>query len=246
MFAISQTIATARAFGVDVRLPDPVAFLPNLKLLLQRSVPGQPAESALLDGDQNLATRIATAFHRLHASGIDLGRRHDLGKELAPLPGRVEDIRDGDSSLLPLALECLGAIETTTLAADWPWRWRPVHRDAYHDQVLIDDGRLAILDLDDAAMSEPAIDIANFVAHLHLLGIQRHDDSRALADVIDAFLNQSLRLDPDLDPNLLRFLQAVTLLRLAGIHISRRNGSQVAAGLLDECASMLAIAGTVA
>jgi Ser/Thr protein kinase RdoA (MazF antagonist) len=245
VFAVTRAITDARAFGADVQLPEPVAFLPSLKAIVQRSVPGQPAESALLDGDQGLAiriaTRVATALHRLHTSGIDLGRRHDMDKELAPLPGRVEDIRDGDPSLLPLALECLGAIETATLVADWPWRWQPIHRDIYHDQVLVDGDGLAILDLDDAAMSEPAIDIANFAAHLRLLGIQRHGAPNALAEVIDAFLDQSLKLDPDLDRTLLDFLQATTLLRLAGIHISRRNGIRVATLLLDECASLLSL-----
>lgn len=245
VFEITRTIAAARAFGPDVRLPDPIAYLADLKLLVQRSVPGQPIESALLGADRGwatgIATRMATAFHRLHTSGLDLGRRHDLDKELAPLPKRVEDIRDGDPSLVPLALENLGAIETATLVADWPWRWRPTHRDAYHDQVLIDDGDLAILDLDDAAMSEPAIDIANILAHLHLLGIQRHDDPAALADVVDAFLGQSLALDPDLDRALLDLLTAATLLRLAGIHISRPEGRRIATRLLTDCARLLAI-----
>jgi Ser/Thr protein kinase RdoA (MazF antagonist) len=241
VFAIARAIVAARAFGPDVRLPEPVAFLPELKLLVQRSVPGQPAESALLANDASLATRIATAFHRLHASGIDLERRHDLAKELAPLPGRVEDIRDGDPSLLPLALAALAAIETATCATDWLWRWRPVHRDAYHDQVLVDGDRLAILDLDDAAMSEPAVDVANVVAHLQLLGIQRHDDPAALAPAIDAFLGRSLALDPELDRSLLGLLRAATLLRLAGIHIGRANGPRVASLLLAESTSLLAI-----
>lgn len=241
VFGIARMIVDARAFGADVRLPEPIAYRPDLKLLVQRSVLGQPATSALLARHRELATRIATAFHRLHTSGIDLGRHHDLDKELAPLSGRVENIRDGDPALLPLALECLAAIETATLVADWQWRWRPIHRDAYHDQVLVDDGRLAILDLDDAAMSEPAIDIANIVAHMQLLGIQRHDCATALGGVIDAFLNRSLALDPDLDPALLDLLRAATLLRLAGIHIGRHNGIRVATLLLEECASLLTI-----
>ncbi|MDQ3539643.1 MAG: hypothetical protein M3440_03050, partial [Chloroflexota bacterium] len=117
-----------QAFGADVRLLEPVAYRPELKLLVQRSVPGRPSESALPDGNQDLATGVTTAFHRLHTSEIDLGRRHDLCKELSPLPLRVEDIRDGDPFLLPLALECPEAIETATLVGDWTWRWRANRR----------------------------------------------------------------------------------------------------------------------
>jgi len=241
VFATSQIVADARAFGADVQVPEPIAFLPHLKLLVQRSVPGQPAESALLDGDQDLARRIATALYRMHASGVDLGRRHDLDEELAPLRERVEEISNGDPKLSPLASACLTKIHARARETAWRWRWQPIHRDVYHDQVLVDGGRLAILDLDDAAMSEPAIDIANFVAHLQLLGIQRQDSPTALAEVIDAFLTQSLRLDPELDRALLGLLQAATLLRLAGIHIFRHNGKRVAGLLLNDCASMLGV-----
>lgn len=244
VFGIAQTIANARAFGAGVSVPEPIAFLPHLKLLVQRSVPGQPVESDLLVGDRELATRIATAFHRLHACGIDLGRRHDLSAELAPLARRVDDIRAIDPALFLTASRCLTAIATMARAkeTDSSWRWRPIHRDAYHDQVLIDDGRLAILDLDDAAMSEPAVDIANIAAHLQLLGIQRHGNSTALVGVIEAFLRQSLHLDPGLDPTLLDVLRAATLLRLAGVHISRHDGIRVATLLLGECVRTLSAA----
>jgi len=239
VFATARTITVAQAFGDDVHVPEPVAFLPDLKLLVQRAVPGEPVALALLDGDEILAARIATAFHELHTSGIALGRRHGLAKELAPLPGGIRDIRERDPSLVPLAVACLARIYRTVLGADWTWRWQPVHRDAYHDQILVDGGQLAILDLDDAAMSEPAIDVANIVAHLQLLGIQRHDQVAALAPAIDAFLDRSLKLDPQLDRPLLDLLQAATLLRLAGIHIGRHDGVRVATLLLSECARLL-------
>lgn len=234
-------IADAQAFGPDVQVPEPIAYKLELKLVVQGSVPGQPAETALLAGNRDLAVRIATALHCLHASGLDLGRRHDMEKELSALPGRVEGVGAVEPGLLPLASELLKAVRLRIQEMEGAWRWRPIHRDAYHEQVLVDGKRLSILDLDDAAMSEPAIDIANFVAHLQLLGIQRHEDPAALAGVMDAFIAQSLRLDPELDPALVNVLEAATLLRLAGIHISCSNGIRVATLLLNECASMLAV-----
>ncbi len=241
VFATAQMIANAQAFGPDVQVPEPITYKPELKLVVQGSVPGQPIETALLAGNRDLAVRIATAFHCLHASGLDLGRRHDLEKELSALPGRVEDVGAIEPGLLPLASELLTAVRHRVQEREESWRWRPIHRDAYHEQVLVDGNRLSILDLDDAAMSEPAIDIANFVAHLQLLGIQRHENPAALASVMDAFMAQSLHLDPELDHALLDVLQVATLLRLAGIHISRSNGIRVATLLLNESASMLSV-----
>jgi Ser/Thr protein kinase RdoA (MazF antagonist) len=99
--------------------------------------------------------------------------------------------------------------------------------------VLCDGDRLAILDLDDAAMSEPLVDVANFRAHLMLLGAQRRGDVAALADVSGAFVDRSLQFDPAFDERLLAFLTATTLLRLSGIHVSRKNGPAVARLLIE-------------
>lgn len=231
VYRIAQRICSARAFGPDVALPEPVAYLADLKLLIQRTVAGEPVERALRGGETRLAVRIADALHRFHDSGLDLGRTHDLAKELSPLEMRTEAVVAHCPDLDELAWPLHERIEALE---NWPYRWRncPVHRDFYHDQVLIDEERLAVLDLDDAAMSEPAIDIANFAAHLRLLGFQHPGDSAALARVEAAFVERAVALDPDLDPGLLQFLNAATMLRLAGIHVARANGRDLARRLL--------------
>jgi Ser/Thr protein kinase RdoA (MazF antagonist) len=103
----------------------------------------------------------------------------------------------------------------------WPWRWRPIHRDFYHDQVLAGEHGISILDFDDAAMSEPALDVANFLAHLRLLALEEREATEDVARVAAAFSASYRELDADLDPALVRFLEGATLLRLAGIHLQR-------------------------
>lgn len=121
------------------------------------------------------------------------------------------------------------------------WRFQPVHRDFYHDQVLIHGDRLAVLDLDDAAMSEPAVDVANFVAHLMLLSVQHDRGCEGLQPAIDAFLARSHALDPGLDRELVTFLTATSLVRLAGIHVNRRQGQRMARELLLAAAARLMV-----
>ena len=43
---------------------------------------------------------------------------------------------------------------------------RPIHGDFYPQQVLLTDGRVAILDLDEAVRGDPAADLGLFIAHL--------------------------------------------------------------------------------
>src|SRR5690606_11452049 len=92
VYEITRLICGARAFGPDVSLPDPIAFVPELRLLLQRSVPGESIDDRLRAGDEALAVKIADAIHTLHASGLDLGREHGLDKELSPLGPRTEEL----------------------------------------------------------------------------------------------------------------------------------------------------------
>ena len=229
---ITRAICDARAFGPVVALPDPVAFLPDLRVLLQRAVPGEPITARLLAGDTALAERIARAIHAFHASGLDLGREHDLDKELSLLHGRVDDLRERFPALGEEATALHARLREMagTLHA---WRSLPVHRDFYDAQVLVDGERLSMLDLDDAAMSEPAVDIANFAAHLDLMALRHPGHESGVMAARGRFLERSRALDPALDERLLAFLMATTLLRLAGIHAPREDGERIAQGLLQ-------------
>lgn len=246
---IACAIASTESFGPNVALPEPVAYLPDLKLLVQRSVAGESIVPDLLDGNAFLAERIAGALHSFHTSGLRLDRSHDLAGELAALAMRVEQVEALNSDIGETANACLRCVQRAA-GIDRSWRCLPVHRDFYHDQVLTDGGHLAVLDLDDAAMSDPAVDVANFAAHLILLAAQHPAYAGNLASVRRSFTGHYRALDHDLDhedgrttpaggPALLRFLTATTLLRLAGIHVSRTNGEAVARALLTWCERLL-------
>lgn len=241
VYEITRTLTEARAFGSDVLLPKPVAFMPHLKLLVQPELPGEPVAPRLLTGDTALARQMAEALHALHRSGLDLGRRRALDDELDHLRDRVEQSAERAPELAAAARRCLDIVQTHR-PPDEVWRWHPCHRDCYHDQFLIGPAGLAVLDLDDAAMAEPALDVANVLAHLRLLGLQQRDDADALDDVATAFRDAACRLDPELNRELLRFLEAATLLRLAVIHLPRNRGNWLAARLLEEAQSLLVAA----
>jgi aminoglycoside phosphotransferase (APT) family kinase protein len=238
VYARLRAVAAATPCGPDVAIPEPIGYVAPLKLLVQRAVPGEPAHPSLLSGDEPLAVRIADALHALHSSSVVLERRHGLDDELAPLAGRVERVAESGSPLAGRARRCL---ELAQLRAERPrpWRWRPVHRDFYHDQVLVGGHGLSILDWDDAAMSEPAVDVANFLAHLRLLALQRTGGAAALADVSAAFAERYRQLDAKLDPELVRFLEGTTFLRLAEIHLPRGRGRWLAERLLEQSELLL-------
>ena len=232
-----QAIARARAFGPAVALPEPRGCLETLKTVVYGEVDGEPAGPALLAGDAQLGARIATAVHALHASDVELERCHSLADELAALRGRVEALAEGSPTLAAHARDTLALADVKAREIS-AWRRRPVHRDFYPDQVLVEGRRLAVLDLDDAAMSEPALDVANFLAHLRLLDLgQEH--SGAAATAASAFFERYVELDPALDLSLLRLLEGATLLRLACIHRPRERGERLAERLVEESEALI-------
>jgi Ser/Thr protein kinase RdoA (MazF antagonist) len=223
-----QAVSVAQAFGPEVALPEPVAHLVRLRLLLQREVGGRPAREGLLAGDRQLAVRIADGLHAFHTSTVRLERSHELEDELRALRGRVEEL----AARRERSRACLQRLERAA-TAPFEWRLRPVHRDLYHDQILVDGPRLAMLDFDDAAMSEPAVDVANVLAHLRLLALEEPLRREAVAASSAAFRDRYAKLDPLLDLELVRLLECATLLRLACIH------EQFARRLLRECERLL-------
>ena len=227
VYARLARVAAATREDPRVRVPEPVAYLPELQLLLLREVEGEAATPLLLAGDETLAEHIAEALFALHACRAQLGREHALPDELEPLAGRVERIAGARPALARAARHCLALAQQPPTAT---WRYRTVHRDFYDEQVLVSPAGIAFVDLDDSAESEPALDVANFLAHLRLLG--------APPAVGDCFWARYRALDPALDDRLVRFLQATTLLRLADIHLGR-NGEGPSRELLGAARDFL-------
>jgi aminoglycoside phosphotransferase (APT) family kinase protein len=200
-----------------VSLPAPLALVPSLNLVVQSEVDAAPVLPSLLEGDEETARLVADAAHALHRSGAALMRVHGLEDELRPLARRVERLAAADRTVAPQAERCF-ALSYRATAAVSQWRQLPVHRDLYPDQVRHDGSHVAFLDLDDAAMAEPALDIANFAAHLRLAALEHPGAGEPLAASRTAFVRRARDLDAGLDPELVRVLEGMTLLRLADIH----------------------------
>lgn len=217
------------------RVAPPIAWIPDLRLSLVGAVDGEGVEGRILAGDTALARRIVQALAALHGSGLSLDRHHGLADELAPLPDRVEALSRRAPQLARHAEACLQQVQQRLPSWDHRWRSRPIHRDCYHEQWLLGPDGLALLDFDDAKLGEPAVDVANVIAHLRFLALQQGRPVSSLDPVVDAFNEDALAADHDLPADLVCELEAATLLRLADIHQPRANGDAVATALLDLC-----------
>lgn len=160
----------------------PVAFRPDLQLILQGAVVGMSLE-LLLEGMRDPVTagdprgwegvvRSADALAALHTAGLSTDRERPIDAELK---------RFGKRAAQAALVDPEAGARLSELAAALPaWRdqlpgWGEeiglVHGDCKHSQCLVTPAAIAILDFDHCGMADPANDIGTYLATLRQLGI---------------------------------------------------------------------------
>jgi hypothetical protein len=165
-----------------VTIAEPIAWLPEYKLVLQAPIPGETSLEDLLrstishpgrDEQEKLNTYMRKASAGLaafHRSGADHGEHamlqvrfaeiHELAHRLAVVLPQLEQL------VLPLLerLEELAAFHPDGPAV-------PTHGTFNPEQVLIDGRRIGFIDFDDYCVAEPALDVGLFLAAIKDTGM---------------------------------------------------------------------------
>jgi thiamine kinase-like enzyme len=243
-------------------VPEPLGVIPDWNMGLQRQVPGIPATEVLpTDTGIPLAARIAALAHKLHHTPIPTTKTHTLADELRILHERLPLVADQyphlRSRLTTLLQNCdtLATSQQTQLCThapthprsnvpthprtNVPTHQRPytlIHRDFYPDQILVDNDRLWLVDLDLCCQGDPALDIGNFIAHMTEQSLRQMGESSAMTKqevalreaFIQVYTSSSKPGVKASDENYLRLtIEYYTVLSLARhIHISTRIASR--------------------
>jgi hypothetical protein len=173
----------------------PVAYLGDLGVVLQEEVAGRSLQQILLrDADASAVGQAARALAAFRRGGVDGLPRHRLDGEVAVLQragqvlgwacphlrGRVEAVVDA----------VVGGLDEAAL--------QPTHRELRTDHILLDGDRVAVVDLDSCAASDPVLDPARVLADLAGLPLRLgpSDDGRWEA-AAHAFAEEYLRSAPE-------------------------------------------------
>jgi hypothetical protein len=170
------------AAGDVVTIAEPLAYIPELKVLVQGPVPEQQTLEDLLKSALKAGTPEAleelNGFMRKTAAGLaafhQSGARHgetitldDLWPEIDKLIDRLAvPAPDLARSVMPL-LARLKALEVATPADPTV----PTHGTFSPEQVLIDRGRIGFIDFDDFCLVEPAMDVGLFRVAIKDIGM---------------------------------------------------------------------------
>ncbi len=228
----------------ELLVPRPVGYVPELKLLVTEFLEGIALAPALYAGaSREPARRMARAVAALHALDVPLARRWSPRKEARNTREWIVGLTGRGPGAPGRAAGLLESLERRVSELP-PGAETPVHRDFYADQVWDCDGRTAILDLDDARTGDPAVDVGNFLAHLALRPLQFPETTAGCALARPAFLEAYLeRLPAAAETGFrerVRFYEAASLLRLAGVYAARQRwAAELPVLLLDTCESVL-------
>jgi Ser/Thr protein kinase RdoA (MazF antagonist) len=204
---VAARVAALSAGPPEPRTPEVLHLDPARRMLVVSEVSGIPLRESILAGDVAACARAGRALAGWHRAW-----RHARPDGL--LPHTMEDeerILLSRAEAAPPPVSAAVRSVLPSLRGEWPCT-TVVHRDLYEEQVLLGE-RVGLIDLDDAALGPPELDIGNLIAHVELLERRRGADFRAAREaLLGAYGVDSL------DAALFDRCRRLALLRLACIH----------------------------
>lgn len=195
---VAERVAALAEGPREPRIPAVLHLDAGRRLVVLSDVEGIPLRVAVLERDEGACRAAGAAiavWHRAWERRRPDLRAHTVEHELAVLAGR------GESAV------------ATRLRRPWPCG-TVVHRDLYEEQILTGPA-IGLIDLDDAHLGPPELDVGNLLAHLALLCRRTGVDTRPAAS---EFLSGYALGGGVLDRERLAQCEELTRLRLARIH----------------------------
>lgn len=207
--SVAARIAALADGPTEPALPRVLASEPALHMVVLSEVHGRPLSGALLAGEAAECRRAGEAIGRWHAAWRgrtpDPLHPHRVERELELLERRADALSPG------LAADLRS--EAGNLAEPWDCP-AVVHRDLYEEQILLGE-RVGLIDLDDAALGPPELDVGNLLAHVELLSLH---SGRDLGGMCDELLAGYAGAGAPVDAELVDRCRRLARLRLACIH----------------------------
>lgn len=206
-----------------ITIAQPLAYIPAMQMFVQERAPGTTLEDSL--ATPNFSERVrasAAVIAKLHATRVQPPKTYTLADELAHLAEWSVDLATHKPDYA-LAIERQLAALNAWAETLPPVELTPAHRDFYYSQLLFADRRITLIDLDLFARADPAIDVANFAAHLRFLALDHFANGRALDLEIKSFVDEYARRQ-SVTPAFfarLAFYETATYFRLMHVVVQR-------------------------
>jgi len=213
-------------------LPQKLVNLTSPSILVLQAPPGTPFSSVVKTTDgPTMAARVARALSALHLSGAEFSTPRILNDEIALPRRQVKRLRRSGIMSEKRWIEILSKIDKQVTAADQ--RISPILNVHNLRYILCNDKHIGFADFRGLAISNPLIDVGNFLAQFALMGIE--DNAVAVAAAVaekfrDAYIDAGSIGEHEIPP-----FEALALLRLA-CHQLDADSDNATTKSLVECA----------
>ena len=221
---LAATIAALHRTSEQVplvpRIPRPLAYWPDLHMLVQPGVAGGELNARAFDSAEEPATRTrwlreaGACLAALHQyASIDVAQR-TLAEDIEELREYQAPMTLADPELAARFEQALALVEAGAGHEQAP----PVvsHGAFRTDQLMIQGADMVLIDLDTFCRASPARDVGNFLAYLRWKAIRRPEQQPMIAQAGEAFLAGYKADGSGLDTRQLARYQAASLLKIAG------------------------------
>ncbi len=198
-------------------------------------VPGRSLHSLI--GDRSFPVSCAEAgrlIRKLHSMAMNNLPGYTADDELDNLRKKVDIIANIFPEAGKAFADACSGISRGRIADGHPTG--VVHRDFYDKQTLHSPGRATLLDFDNMASSDPALDFGNFMAHVVLRSHQSPENELLIQNGSEAFVRGYGSVDEDFRERA-NWWKDAALLRLAALYSLRPRWRSIAKNLILEIKS---------
>ena len=203
-----------------ISIPRPIGIISIFNMWFQLKIDSVPLIDKLLYNDNKienckLISKVSDAITKLHKTTFLHNERvHSLSDELSILNTRLSQTMEENScwkNEIEKILDNCYKLSTLITSTN---NIRNIHRDFYHDQVIVDNNsRIYLVDLDLFCRGDPTLDIGNFSAHLEEYSLRISGDTKMFSHLSNIFISRFLEISENTSD--IFSVNAYTLLSLA-------------------------------
>lgn len=212
----------------ELSIPEPLAYVPELRLLLQERVRGPRAKQIFLTGDERdraeAAEQSARWLAKFHAIAPRSGRMIDLTNQMDSVERWARKIAKLGEPHASQARRLSRRLEEEVASANGK-ELCAGHGSYDCSQIIVTEDRTTTFDWDSYDVADPCRDVARFVVALQRLGFIYLGSIRALDAAAEVFLKTYRALSPFEVTANLSLYRALTCLRLARYEAKRLVGT---------------------
>ena len=218
-------------------IPQPIAYLPSMRLLLQEKVEGLEAKEVFQHGDQPsriaAAERCARWLARLHEFGPRSGPPMPIEKVLRHTERRWRVIAELGGDMAAKSERLFRRLEAAARNLETPTS-RPSHGDFGIHNIIFEGKRTVVFDLGGYGLADPARDVARFIVKLERTGLEFLGSIRALDRAVETFIETYVASGGAPVAERLPFYKAHCYLKSAKMDLTARGLHERAEVMLDE------------